>query len=280
MKRILVPTDFSTNSKAGIRFAIHWASQQKIELVFVHVLHVFRELGWTNAEYASKSKAAEAECRVAFEKFIHGIYNNLNIKPGKHSFLILQGLSPDIILMDYCRKQKDIDCICISTHGAGRMERLLGTNTGNLITKSTTPVLAIPKNNRVQQVEKVLYATDLKNYPAELKKVAAFSAPFKAAIEVLHFTWPYEKDLDEKAIEAEFRKQYKYGLNLSFKKNDAVHSLIENIQGAVKAKKPSMVVMFTNQDRTFFQKLFLSSKAEQLSFQLKIPLLVFNKPKN
>lgn len=279
MKKILVPTDFSSNAKSGVRFAMHWARQQKLELVFVHVLHVFREFGWTDAEYAKRAKLELAATKENLEKHISGLYKSQDITAGKHSFIILQGISPDVLLMDYCRKNKDIDCICISTHGAGKMERLLGTNTGNLITKSGTPVLAIPKNNRVLQVNKVLYATDLKNYGEELKKVAAFSSPFKADIDVLHFTWPDEKDLDEKAIESDFRKQYKYGLSLSFKKNDAVHSLIENIQQAVRTKKPSVVVMFTNQERTLFQKLFLSSKAEQLSFQLKIPLLVFNKEK-
>ena len=33
MKKILAPTDFSVNSKSGLRFAIHWATQQKMELL-------------------------------------------------------------------------------------------------------------------------------------------------------------------------------------------------------------------------------------------------------
>lgn len=42
MKKVLVTTDFSENSKAGIRFAIQWASQQRLSLIFVHVLHILR----------------------------------------------------------------------------------------------------------------------------------------------------------------------------------------------------------------------------------------------
>lgn len=37
MKRILVTTDFSANSKAGVRFAIQLALQTKCELVFYNV---------------------------------------------------------------------------------------------------------------------------------------------------------------------------------------------------------------------------------------------------
>ena len=71
------------------------------------------------------------------------------------------------------------------------------------------------------------------------------------------------------------KKQYKYGFKIHFKKNDAVHSLIQNLEDQIRKRKPSIVVMFTNQDRTIFQRMFLSSKAEDLSFKVKAPLLVF-----
>ena len=76
---------------------------------------------------------------------------------------------------------------------------------------------------------------------------------------------------------AAFKKQFKYGFKLHFEKIDGTHSLIESLQDQIRLLKPSVVVMFTNQKRTTFQKLFLSSKSEALSFRLKVPLLVFNK---
>ncbi|MDR6782771.1 nucleotide-binding universal stress UspA family protein [Pedobacter africanus] len=36
MKRILVTTDFSANSKAGLRFAIQLAAQNNYQLTFFH----------------------------------------------------------------------------------------------------------------------------------------------------------------------------------------------------------------------------------------------------
>ena len=52
MKKILVPTDFSANSRAGVRFAIHWATQQKLDLVFVHVLNILRVTSWSDRYFA------------------------------------------------------------------------------------------------------------------------------------------------------------------------------------------------------------------------------------
>lgn len=277
MKKILVPTDFSANSKSGVRFAIHWATRQKLELVFIHVLYILRPTQWSDSYFEKYAEQEEKICQAKFEKFIAGIYRNMNVKPGMHSFVIIRGISADITILDYCRKNKDIDYICISTRGAGKFNKIFGTNTGNLITKSKVPVLAVPKTYKVADTKNVLYATDFRNYPEELKKVVDFALPHKATIEVLHFTWPDEITFDEKTIEAAFKKQYKYVLNVHFEKNDAVHSLIQNLQNQIRIRKPSVVIMFTNQQRTFFQKLFLSSKAEDLSFKLRVPLLVFSK---
>jgi nucleotide-binding universal stress UspA family protein len=277
MKKILVPTDFSVNSKSAVRFAVDWAAQKKSELVFVHVLHILRPTRWTDSYFEKYAEQEEKICRTKFEIFIDGIYRNRNVKPGKHSFVIIQGISADITILDYCRKKKDIDYICISTRGAGKFKKIFGTNTGNLITKSEVPVLAVPANHKVVGIKNVLYSSDFRNYTDELKKVVDFALPFKAKIEVLHFTWPDEIVFDKKTIGLAFKKKYKYGLNVHLEKNNAIHSLIENLQKQIRIKKPSVVIMFTNQQRTFFQKIFLSSKAEQLSFQLKVPLLVFNK---
>jgi len=277
MKKILVPTDFSVNSKSGVRFAINWASQQKVELVFVHVLYILRATQWSDLYFEKYAKGQQKSCKTKFEKFIADIYRNMNVNPGKHSFVITQGISADFTILDYCEKNPDIDYICISTRGAGKFKKIFGTNTGNLITKSYVPVLAIPNMYRVVPLKSILYATDFRNYSGELNKVVDFALPFKAKIAVLHFTWPYEVVFDEKTIEAAFKKEYKYSLEIYFEKNDAVHSLIENLQKQISIRKPSVVIMFSDQERTLFQKVFLSSKTEQLSFQLKVPLLAFKK---
>jgi nucleotide-binding universal stress UspA family protein len=277
MKKILVPTDFSANSESGVRFAIHWASEQKLELVFIHILHILRPISWSDSYFEKYAEQEEKMCRAKLENFIAGIYINMNAKPGNHSFLIIQGYSADVSILDYCRTNKDIDYICISTRGAGRFNKLFGTNTSNLVTKSTIPVLAIPGTYEASDIKTVLYASDFHNNPAELKKVVDFALPFKATIEVLHFTWPDEITFDEKSIEAAFKKEYEYDLKMHFEKNDAAHSLVENLQNQIRIRNPSVVIMFTNQERTLFQRIFFSSKTEELSFHLKVPLLVFNK---
>lgn len=277
MKKVLVPTDFSASSKSGILFAINWATRQKLELIFTHVLYILRPTRWSDANFEKYVEKEKRLCRARLEAFIATVYENRNMRPGKHSFLVMTGTSPDIAILDYCGMHRDVDYICISTRGAGKFKKIFGTNTGNLITKSEVPVLAVPKTFKVSDITKLLYATDFRNYQEELTKVIGFASPLKAKIEVLHFNWPALIPFDEKTLESASRRQYKYGLQIHFKTNDAVLPLVHQLQTEIRKSKPSVVVMFTNQNRTFFQKLFLSSSAEDLSFRLSVPLLVFSK---
>ncbi len=260
-----------------MRFAIQWASQQKLELVFIHALFLLRPTGWSDVYFAEYAAGKEEEARRKLNRFVAEVYRNMKKKPGKHSCVVIQGVAADVSLLDYCKKNPGFDYISISTRGAGKLKKIFGTNTGNLITKSPVPVLAIPHSYRASQIKKVTYATDFRNYTNEVGKVVDFAKPLKASIEVLHFAWPEEVIVDQKLVESTFRKQFKYSMNLHVEKNNPTHTLIRNLQDQVRISKPSVVIMFTNQRRSFFDKLFLSSKSEEFSFQASVPLLVFGK---
>jgi nucleotide-binding universal stress UspA family protein len=279
MKKILVTTDFSANSKAGIRFAIRWATKQKVELVFIHVANIVRMPRWTDSYYEIFAGREMHRYRELLEKFIAGIYKQMKVVPGKHSFVIIQGVSADVAILDYCRSNK-VDYICISTRGAGGLVKIFGTNTGNLITKSKVPVLAVPKNYKAEGFKKILYATDFRNYKNEIKKVVDFAQPLKMAVDILHVYWPGGDMPDENALQKTLKQETGQSFRLRFIQKDPGFTVIQLLKSQIASQRPSVVILFTNQERTFFQKLFGSSTAEKLSFDSKVPLLIFNKEKN
>ena len=280
MKKILVPTDFSWNSKAGIRFAIQWARQQNIELVFTHVFNLMQPTNWSDQTFQNFLVGEKKIHELRLERFVKDIYRSMNVNPGKHSLLVIPGDSADLSIMNYCRVHKDIDAICISTRGAGGFKKIYGTNTGNLVTKSSVPVIAVPKAYKANRIGKVLYATDLRQFRSELKKVLAFTKPLDAKLEILHLSWLNDILPDEKLIEEMMKEQFHYKLKVRFARLDFGKTWIRNMQEQIHAYKPSVVVMFTDQSKTIFQKLFTPSKSEQLSFQLRVPMLVFRKTLN
>lgn len=277
MKKILVPTDFSAYSRAGIKYAMHWAIQQEMELVFLHVMRLMKPISMDENAYKKYSASMASRFRDKLKKFITGIYAKSEIPAGKHSFRVLDGFDAQVSILDFARKHKDIGYICLSTRGAGTLKKIFGTTAGNLIIKSNVPVMAIPKNYRGSSINKILYATDMSGYDGEIEKVKNFALPLNAKVEMLHFTWPEEILIDKQKIEEELSKEFTSGFKVIFKPNDLAASFIRNLQKQIASRRPSVVVMFTNQDRTLWQKLFMPSKSENLSFETTVPLLVFSK---
>ncbi len=280
MNKILVPTDFSVNSVAGLRFAIKLAAKSDVELVFAHIMHPKRPFDPSDAEeehFAAIRTTTEEKARKELERFVKGVYRRQKQEPKNYSLLLLEGIRPAATLVDYCNKHGDIDYICISTRGAGKMEKLFGSNTGNLITRSPVPVIAVPRTYRVKPLKNILYATDFKNYEQELKKVMAFAGPVGAKIEVLHFVSAYALIPEKKHIEEQAGEDLGYHLKVHFEITDVMKPLAKNLKKQVEAVNPSVLALFTNQNRNFFQRLFDPGVSEALSFETSVPLLVFNK---
>lgn len=274
MEAILVPTDFSDNSKPGLRFAIRLAARNKAPLVFVHIFQPKRPyLG--DADALRKEYTEKAQLKL--EAFIRKVYNSLKVEPGQYSCEVLEGFKADISLLDYCQNHPTIKLIIISTRGGSFVNKILGTNTGNLITKSPIPIIAIPKDYRNKPLHNVLYATDLENLDQEFQRVLDFAKPRGLSIELLHFSSPLTQDLEKTLKREELESKAGYPLTIRIVKNDITHPMSKNLQQQIEAIKPSMVILFTNQNRSFYERLFLSSMSEGLSFKSQTPLLVFKK---
>ena len=115
---------------------------------------------------------------------------------------------------------------------------------------------------------------DIKN---EIAQAVAFAKPLDATIELLHLTAAFEHKEDLNAIEEEVKQASDYPIHFNFVNRDPNASLVHDIESAITKMNPSLMIMFTEQNRSWFEKIFLSSKSAEYSFNAKVPLLVFKK---
>lgn len=276
MNKILVTTDFSSNSKAGLRFAIQMASQHNYSLTFFHSYHLLRPTKWNDKVYESFEKIESAKIKRKLCTFVDSVYKSMDITPTDIEYAIKNSFVTDSNIMQFAAQNR-FSFICISRRGNAKHKKIFGTNTSNLIDQSKVPVIAVPPTYRRKPISKVLYASDLSAIEKEVKKVADFAKPLKAKIELLHFKAPSDILEDPKCVQKAVKKFSDLDIKLGFDDFDFAQTLIVNLQKAIKKSKPSIVIMFTEQNRSFFQKLFLSSNSVEYSFQATIPLLVFPK---
>jgi nucleotide-binding universal stress UspA family protein len=276
MDKILVTTDFSSNSKAALRFAAQLASQHKYELTIFHSYYI-ANLGLSSGpaydDYQSKEKD---KIQKKLNKFVESVYKDINVVSANKKCVIKSAFLADSNIREYAQ-EKNFSFICISTRGSGKLKKIFGSNTSNLLTHSLVPVIAVPFNYRISEINKIIYASDLMNIESEIKKVNEFAKPLNAKIEILHFEYPSEETVKTSNLNDVMKMNLGSNIVLHIETINLTESLVLNIQRVIKKSKPSMLIMFTEQNRGFFDKILHHSKSVYYSFNTKVPLLVFNK---
>jgi nucleotide-binding universal stress UspA family protein len=80
MEKILVTTDLSANSKAGIRYAIHLAKLRNAELIILNVYHVLRASAWSDKKYAHYAEQIIENLTNDLASFVKDIYHSSGIQ--------------------------------------------------------------------------------------------------------------------------------------------------------------------------------------------------------
>lgn len=270
---LLVTTDFSTNSKAGIRFAIQLAAQGKYQLVFYHCLPYLKPTRWSDDQYEAYSRAESQKTAAALRRFVLNVYRDARMKAARFECVVECRADIQQAIIDYAA-QIGAAAICIGTRGAGRIRKMFGTNTSALIHRSPVPVFAVPKNYRRSAIKHILYASDLNHLGPELKQVRNIARPFKALITVVHYDYLADvKEVKEKLEKVAYEHRHR-GVNFLFRKYNIDKPLGEHFRRDFRISKVSLAVLFTNQKRGWFDKLFLSSKSADVALDTKTPLLI------
>lgn len=276
MEKILVTTDFSDNSKAGVYFAIQLASQRLVELTFFHSFNILIPTSCPDSNIVAYEQEAIKKLDNKLRIFVDKIYKDLGVIAANYYCMVKSSPLTETNIMEYA-KENGFSFICISTRGAGKLKRFFGTNTANIINYSDVPVIAVPSTWQTTKVERILYASDFIHPEKELPKVVAFATPLQASVALLHFTSPLHKMISAEMIEIGVKNITTYPVKLHIENKDPDKSMVANIEEAIQKIKPSMLIMFTEQNRTLFQKIFISAKSAEYSFNAKVPILVFNK---
>lgn len=79
MKKILVTTDFSANSKAGLRFAIQLASQHKYELTFLHVYYIMKPSSWQDKTFEEYEKKQVEKMQQNLNRLVDSVYKGMKV---------------------------------------------------------------------------------------------------------------------------------------------------------------------------------------------------------
>ena len=273
MKKILVTTDLSSNSKIGIKFVIQLGLQIPCKLFFYHVFTGIEHNSWN----IDKNNNYHLEKVKKLKKFVSKIYEQENIPhPEKLHCIVESGIDTESIILNHL-KNNSYDYVCVTTKGGGLIKKMLGTTSSMLIQHSPIPVLVIPKKYKPKPINTICFASDLVNLDNELSVVKKFAKPLKAEIHLYHYDYLIEVEDVKANLNKIALKYIAKGIYFHFRKLEIGNSLSELLQEDIKKSKPELLILFTHQHKDWYARFFLPDNTKEMIFDTKTPLLIFKK---
>ena len=260
MKRVLIPSDFSSISDNAVEYALGLPKEVVQEVVLLHA----------GAKVGDHYITLNMQVNRLSEKFHVEIVNSE------------KAFSADLV--NEIIKDRFIDFMIMGTSGeeGSIIKKMFGNHTSSVIDDLNCPIIAVPVNFKSKGISKIGYASDFTDIDDEMKQVIAFAKVFNAAVEVLHVAPVYPDLYDTEKInmdviveELKIRNGYskiQYTIEETFGDNQ----IRKGIEQFAEHSHPDLMVMF-HQKREGIDKIISSSSTENLITHLEIPLLVFPK---
>jgi nucleotide-binding universal stress UspA family protein len=271
---ILVPTDFSTPSRVAIGYAAGLAKKTNAKVIMLSV-----QIEADSLQTAKLRKLQESNVKTAHkdaERALGVLKERFPKVSCSFEYTLAETVVDGIESFAVARK---VDLIVMGSKGATGLKKILmGSNATAVIDNSSVPVIVVPNKPNFKtekSLDKIVYATDAKNFKSEAKIVADLAKKLNASLEVLHIM-PEDTTSSKKGTHVSGAKL----AELEHFGKGHVHILpaqkiTKSLDEFVKAQHADAVAMFHSLDHK--EKLFGTSVTRELAFQNTFPLLSFKK---
>ncbi|TDS13658.1 nucleotide-binding universal stress UspA family protein [Maribacter caenipelagi] len=277
MKNILIPTNFSSNSYNALEYAINLFNNEPCTFYILHVDELSNSDIHSNSLIvitAPKRISAKEKLQLHVKEISEG-FNNPS-----HRFIALEEYGNLIDLVKKTVVDKKIDLIVMGTKGAkGLKASIIGSNTGNVITKVACNVLVIPENTLIITPSKIAFPTDFNLFYTYsiLNSMTEILEISNAKLEVIHITLSRPTFSNSQVINKAYLHDY---LKEIFTDAHSFQNILgDNIRDSILTyiaeNKIEMLTMVAK-NLNLFQQVFFNNSVEELSHQTSIPLFVMH----
>lgn len=277
MKKILVPTDFSTCAKAAEEFAFMLAKKIRAELIYIHV--VITPVDWTKLTKDQENFFPETKSAIAKAKERLNELVDEAEKVGLSARKILVYNDGNEKIHKYIASEH-IDFVVMGSHGQyGFRDHILGSNTYSMLRRSDVPVFVIKENNLKKDLESLVFATNFKEETGEsFKAVEMLSEILGVKLKVLYVNTPtyFMETYDIMNIGKSYLKEfgnYAYDIHIidAFKEERGI------LQFAEKSKADGIALVTSG--KSDLMQYFSPSVTENLIAMTDLPVISIRKPK-
>lgn len=269
MMNILLPTDFSENSRNAAAYALQFFKDTPCNFHLLHVIPVPADKLLN--EYMSMSPSVKEN----FDKLLNWL-ESIRTNP-EHSFHICFKAN---YLIDAVRakvQEKNIDLILMGTKGKTNNQGVvIGKNTSDVMMKVRCPVLAISENAVFKEHRQILFPTDYKiHYGSKmLRTLFNLASLSKANVKILELFNTEKEPLPDQVENRTF-------LQDSFSPRIPVlqthySSQEQNPKKIFLANRNVDMIVLAAKNLNLCQKFLQNDQKENIPFINQLPLLVLH----
>ena len=269
MMNILLPTDFSENSRNAASYAMQFFKNVPCTFHFLHVIPVPADKLGTG--YMTMSPQIKGN----FDKLLSWV-NSIKVN-SEHHFSISFKAS---YLIEAVRQQvleKEIDLILMGTKGTGNKEgKAIGKNTSDVMMKVKCPVLAISENAVYKEHKEILFPTDYKiQYNSRmLATLLNLSSLSKASVKILELFGSDNEPSPEQLANRTFLQR---SLSPRVPELQTYYSTkLQNANSVLSANQNVDMIVMVAKNLNICHKLLKDHQNNRIPFINQLPLLVLH----
>ncbi len=276
MKNILLPTDFSDNSKNAIRYAIQLLENDQCTFylfnAYTPVVYDLTYVLLSPAQFGIRDPIRAAS-QEGLDELTTEILEEFGANPN-HKFETIARFETLIAGIKELIVERNIDLVVMGTKGAtGAKKILFGSNTVQVFKEIKVPVLAIPSNFDYVTPKEILFPTDLEvDYKSVqlhvLKEIAKWHT---SKINVMHVNTGYGLSEAQEGNKMLLPTLFK---EIAYEFHDMEDMEIPAAINKFQEEHPVDMLAMINNKQSFFENLFFKDTINQIGFYLNIPFLV------
>ena len=265
MNNILVPFDFSHNSRKALDYAAQLAKKADSNLMIFHA--------YDRSEVLEGVKVATT---------VHAMKDTRS-KTSKQFGLALDQIEEHVLQGEFVEEVHDfietrkVDLLVVGTRGAGGLKELLvGSRTVSLMQEVNIPILVIPEGAQYGPVRNILLCTDLHEIADDdaLDLIKELAILYSAEVRLAHVEKQSGKTSYEEVLEKR-REAHIFEPEVKCVYKRIVSSdILEGIKYYMDKKGDNDIVAMIYRRHSFIDLIFGTNHTHQMAYHTTVPLLV------
>lgn len=274
MKPLLLLTDFSESGNHAVEYGYHLAKFLKTDVTLCNAVDV--------ADAANTLWPADAYEKLVSDSLeeLKKLKNSLKHTEHKTDFhpkiSCVSRLGRLVDVVDSVRQKDEFYMVVIGAHRKGFARFLLENHSKSMIDTLNCPLLIVPKEAVLTDVNKIAFATDFKDHKRDLEgiyELIPMAEQMGAKILLAHI---HEGEIaDIKEMESEFLTEISNKANYPHIFYSCVQheNAEEGLCNLCTTQQVGMLVML-HRSRDIFEMLFMGSHTHKVAAKVTVPLMV------